>query len=176
MALVNIVRSGGDDTHDMALYLAHTSVSRRESGKILATSSSSASASISAEGEIGDVDINSLYVATAPKVSISTGTSANGSTDTNTTGLYCVECEDKEEDEEEVSQQIVPVGDLSGALPFNQRGVWSVVLSLRSQRRISDWAGVVLYGVQHRAFNSLQFCSTDKFIFILILILMTSIS
>ena len=59
-----------------------------------------------------------------------------------------------------------------------KRCVWSVVLSLRSQRRISDWAGVVLYGVQHRAFNSLQFSSTDKFIFIFIfiLILMTSIS
>ena len=125
MVLVNIVRSGGNDTYDMDLYLAHTAAEVAQSTQKQASSSSSASVSasasalnsISAEGEIGDTSLESLHAATASKLPSPNGVSVKG----RVTGQYCINCEEEGE-EEESSQQIVPAEDLSGALSFNQKG------------------------------------------------------
>ena len=120
MVLVNIVRSGGNDTYDMDLYLAHTAADVNQSTQEQASSSSSASAftSISVEGEIGDTSMESLRNVTALK-----HPAPNGE-ESGVTTQYCIDCE---EEGDESSQQIVPAEDLTGALSFNQKGVWSRV-------------------------------------------------
>ena len=91
MVLVNIVRSGGNDTYDMDLYLAHTAADVNQSTQEQASSSSSASAftSISVEGEIGDTSMESLRNVTALKLPAPNGE------ESGVTGQYCINCEEE---------------------------------------------------------------------------------
>ena len=110
MALVNIVRSGGGDTHDLSLYLNHIAANR--SGTV-PTGDASDGSRIPASS-VGDIDIGDITAAELQR-----GVEARA--EEGTPGEhYCVECEDAEDAEE--SQRIVPVQDVTGALPFNQKG------------------------------------------------------
>ena len=135
MALVNIIRSGGSDIHDMTLYLQNRADNRVDTNTTTATAGTSSvensdiikdqtkssinsnsdsnSISISNDGDIGDVSVSDLH--------------NNNTVDSNTPIQYCVECE-AEEVEGGDSQRIVPSQDLTGALSFNQKGKYCTVL------------------------------------------------
>ena len=136
MALVNIIRSGGSDIHDMNLYLQNRADNRVDTNTTTAaptagvsdvtkdqtkisinsdSSSNSNSVLISNDGDIGDVSVSDLH--------------NNNTVDSNTPIQYCVECEEEEaEVEGGESQRIVPSQDLTGALSFNQKGKYCTLL------------------------------------------------
>ena len=137
MALVNIIRSGGSDVHDMNLYLQNRADNRvdtttntvtacassvensdiikdqTKSSNISSFNSDSNSISISNDGDIGDVSVSDLH--------------NNNTVDSNAPIQYCVECEEVEVEGGE-SQRIVPSQDLTGALSFNQKGKYCTLL------------------------------------------------
>ena len=121
MALVNIVRSRGGDTHDMILYLEHINGSHTDTRTDTRTDTHI------------DTHIDTRVQSHPndptrdPKDPTRDPRDPNWDPEDSSAPAsdpYCIECVDLE------SERIVPVQDLSGALSFNQKGMNPLALTI----------------------------------------------